>query len=575
MKYILPILLLGASFAYAQDYSSAAGAGGSTNSDGGLDAVIAAQDTPIAVADVNVTSSSKALKDYLEDKLNIKTTGYSSAKNRIVQIGSAGFNATREELVSEEFIDQRSMLVVEAQLNAKAKIIEAILSKMSASQILDVPGNPIDKQIAAEKAKYNKVLGEANVKVAEMKAFLNQNKASLDQAIIDEVNGITMGDRFAAFADGIIKKVDETYQKEDITADKLERIEELKERLTIAVKMHQQAELERNKMLEKAKAIHGDIKKSVTSKASKLAEMPIFGAVTLATTESYDNKKYEVSVAVAWSPKLEMSSRAIMMGKKVEAAPRPTKLSFDEWVNAIDLSTTFGTRQYLANDGKRYFVGIVATGYDPDDYDTLDEARDFSDMFAEQECVLSLFSEMRSQKEVETRRAQYVNADDETAEKLFKSSSKNIRAEIEGISISGLSVVRSEEEIIHPISGQTMYVAVAAIDSDLAAASEQFMTEAYATLKELNVDQSYKDGLYSGMKDEAAASKNDRKAKAEGYNAGRSGVSKEYNARKEAEKPKQSASVYIAPEKSAPRNVNVRQVNAGTYVGGVDVDDDF
>ena len=43
----------------------------------------------------------------------------------------------------------------------------------------------------------------------------------------------------------------------------------------------------------------------------------------------------------------------------------------------------------------------------------------------------------------------------------------------------------------------------------------------------------------------------------------------------EAEKPKQSASVYIAPEKSAPRNVNVRQVNAGTYVGGGDVDDDF
>lgn len=575
MKFILPILLLGASFAHAQDYPNASGAGDSANSDGGLDAVIAAQDAPLVAADVNVVSSSKALKNYLKDKLNIQTTGFSSAKNRIVQVGSAGFNATREELVSEEFIDQRSMLVVEAQLYAKAKIIESILSEMSASQILDVPGNPIENQIAAEKAEYSKKLNAANAKVAEMKAFLSQNKDSLDQAIIDEGNGITTVDRLAVFADAIIKKVDETYQKEDIAADKLERIEELNERLKIAVEMHNQAEVEREKMLKKAEAIHGEIKKSVTSKAAKLAEMPIFGAVTLATTESYDNKKYEVSVATAWSPKLEMSSRAIMLGKKVEAAPRPSKLSFDEWVNAIDLSTTFGTRQYLANDGKRYFVGIVATGYDPDDYDTLDEARDFSDMFAEQECVLSLFSEMRSQKEVEKRRAQYVNADGETAEKLFKSSSKNIRAEIQGISISGLTVVRSEEEIIHPISGQTMYVAVAAIDSDLAAASKQFMTEANATLKELNIDQSYKDGLYSGMKEEAAASKNDRKANAEGYNAGRSGVAKEYNDRKEAEKPKQSTSVYIAPEKSAPRNVNVRQVNAGTYVGGADVDDDF
>jgi len=49
MKFILPIFLLGASFAYAQDYSSASGAGDSVNNDGGLEAVITAQEAaPVA-----------------------------------------------------------------------------------------------------------------------------------------------------------------------------------------------------------------------------------------------------------------------------------------------------------------------------------------------------------------------------------------------------------------------------------------------------------------------------------------------------------------------------------------------
>jgi hypothetical protein len=436
-----------------------------------------------------------------------------------------------------------------------------------------MPGNEIADQLKGRKEATDAKMKAANDKVEAMRSLIAKSQGALDQAIIDDLNGISVNDRFGALLDGIIKRVDETYNKEDLSADKKARILKLKEQMIQSRDLFVEAEQERTAVMEEAKKIHGDVKKKVKNSANKQAEMPIYGAVVLATTESYDNNIYRVSVAMAWSPKLEKNARSILLGKKENLTPKPNKNSFEDWVYSIDLSTTFGTRQYLASDGKRYYVGIVANSYDPNDYDTLDEARDFSDLFAEQECVLSLFSQMSSQKTAE-KLALTIELDDKRTEtEILKSRSKTMRAEIKDMSISGLTIVRSEEGVIHPISGQMMYVAVAAVDSDLAAKSQEFMTEAYATLKEVNEDQSFKKGLYSGMKDEAAASKNDPKAMAEGYEQGSQRVQSSVSQRKAQEKPKNT---YIAPSKeSASSNNQSGNVQTGTYIGGADVDDDF
>ena len=566
LKKYTTILFLSATFAFAQDYNS----NQSQVDDKGAEAVQAAQDSPIQAPKVKIESSSRVLKNYLKDRLKIQIRGYDSKKNRIVVIGSAGENLTPSQMQGESFVDLRSMLAVEAQLKAKAQIIESIMSKMSASQILDMPGNPIAKQLGDRKKALEAKIKAADDNVRALRGLIAQSQGALDEAIINELNGITVGDRFGALMDAIITKVDESYNKQDITDEKKAKIENIRNSLHETRSLYAAAEKEKAEVNQEAEKIHGKLKKSVKSSVEKMAEMPIFGAVVLATTESYNNKIYEVSVATAWSSKLEKASRSILLGKKENLNPKPNKKSFDEWVNSIDLSTTFGTRQYLANDGKRYYVGIVATGYDIDDYDSLDEARDFSDLFAEQECVLSLYSEMKSYKNVEKIARNVEKSDGTTETEVLKSIAKNMRSEVKDLSISGLSIVRSEDEVIHPISGKTMYVSVAAIDSDLAAKSQEFMTESYATLKELNYDQSYKEGLYSGMKDEADASKNDPNAYSKGYGEGRQGVSDSYNNRQE-----EPGAVKM---KNLGSNSGVQSgagVQTGSFVGGADVDDDF
>ena len=71
--------------------------------------------------------------------------GWDPDKNRMIVVGNAGANIGPGEM--EDFIDIRNSLYVEAELQAKARIIETFLVEASAENILSIPGNPIAKQL--------------------------------------------------------------------------------------------------------------------------------------------------------------------------------------------------------------------------------------------------------------------------------------------------------------------------------------------------------------------------------------------------------------------------------------------
>ena len=64
-------------------------------------------------------------------------------------------------------------------LKAKSKIIEQIMSKMSGSRILDVPGNPIAKQLEKEQKEMRKQLLAAQEELAKLEADLKYNEGFL------------------------------------------------------------------------------------------------------------------------------------------------------------------------------------------------------------------------------------------------------------------------------------------------------------------------------------------------------------------------------------------------------------
>ena len=67
----------------------------------------------------------------------------------------------------------------------------------------------------------------------------------------------------------------------------------------------------------------------------------------------------------------------------------------------------------------------------------------------------------------------------------------------------GLEVTRIVETT-HPASGKPIVVAVATVNSDIAAKAGDLLADTYATLKEFNEDQSFKAGQIEGMVSTAA-----------------------------------------------------------------------
>ena len=581
MKYILPIFLLGASFACAQDYSSAPDPGGSASSDGGQVAVIVAQESaPVAYQPAMLAqeligewfdnwASKVKEKKPKKDKPSI---GWNVDTSRSIQIEFAGANI---EASDPSFADIRQSLLVQAQLQAKAKIIESFLTTASASNILSIPGNPIEKQVQDQKLAYQDRQAEAESALTQSKAILQSLSGSLDQAVLDEISGIGYNDRAKALFDGVIKKLDKDYSTEKIGEEQAKKIDRLKKAVKAAAERQQKAELAKAELDKAVAEAQGVVQQELDSSIETISQMPLFGAVTLEQAESYDDLDgyLEVAVVVAWSPGLELEARSILLGES-ELKPRPTKKSLNEWIDNLDLSVSVGSRRYLPSNGSINFVGIAAARYNPRDRTTMSFASKEAEMMAKQQAILSLFGDVSSFKTFKTKTAIKMGSGAKSTTESYKSLSEKLSESVKNIQVSGLSIVH-KEKVVHPATGHSMYVAVASINSDLAIKSSELMKDTYATLTEINESQSYRKGEVEGMKAAAASAKNDPAARAAGRADGASAVNSEYNSRNP--KPTAAASNVRAPSNQASvAPVRPAKVQSGAFLSGSDdIDDDF
>jgi hypothetical protein len=157
-------------------------------------------------------SAEDQLNNYL-DKMGL-VEGANEIKGRdvFVQMGLASFD-TKDPASDASFMIKRSMKAMEAKLDAKAKIIEAIHTTMSASEMVDVPGTDLNAQFDARRA-------ENQAQLEEQKQVLAILLDDVDRKQADELRGVTFSDRSAALMDAVIKKLDENYSSSDLNAEK-------------------------------------------------------------------------------------------------------------------------------------------------------------------------------------------------------------------------------------------------------------------------------------------------------------------------------------------------------------------
>ena len=115
---------------------------------------------------------------------------------------------------------KRAALYQEAELRLKARIIESFLTEVDASVIIDVPGNPLARQMEAITSEYEDSLQQARYAVEDAQEDYADILEAADLAIADDLAGVTLQDRLNAILDGIAKKLDENYSSEEIAAEK-------------------------------------------------------------------------------------------------------------------------------------------------------------------------------------------------------------------------------------------------------------------------------------------------------------------------------------------------------------------
>jgi len=562
-------LLLTMAMAMAMAISSSA-----LSDDGGNAAVSEFQDGKVE-APRGLSPSQKAgnvLRKLARDK-GFKVGGWDDKKNRIMVIKQTG---EAIDSYDPDFLQKREALAIEASLLAKATIIESFTTTASAETILSVPGNPIAKQLEAEQKQIKAMEAQAQKFYLQAQRETSVLLSAYDQAQADELRGVTFGDRLNSLLEATIKKLDETFDSQQITEDKKQRLSDVKMRLDKARKIEDDKQKLLEEVQNKIAELQGQVKKETRSAIETTSSMPLFGATTLMQVESYDDLRgqYNIASLVVWSPKLELEARGMLLGAG-KGKPRKNKISIDEWLDKQNLSSMVGARRYLASDGSTNFMGISAVEYDPDDSGSYSMLEEEAILWAKQAAILSLKASVESVKSAERLKRDIRGADGKVESKILKDFSANIQESVKNLTIRGLETLRIEETVHEP-TGKNIIVAVANVNSALAVKASDIMKDMYATLKEVNADQSFIQGEEAGMKAEADKTLNNKAIFDAGVASGSNQVATEYDSRAD-----DRASIGRAESQQSKESIpednsgSSGESQSGSWAGDIEVDDDF
>lgn len=562
-------LLLTMAMAMAMAISSSA-----LSDDGGNAAVSEFQDGKVE-APRGLSPSQKAgnvLRKLARDK-GFKVGGWDDKKNRIMVIKQTG---EAIDSYDPDFLQKREALAIEASLLAKATIIESFTTTASAENILSVPGNPIAKQLEAEQKQIKAMEAQAQKFYLQAQKETSVLLSAYDQAQADELRGVTFGDRLNSLLEATIKKLDETFDSQQIAEDKKQRLSDVKMRLDKARKIEDDKQKLLEEVQNKIAELQGQVKKETRSAIETTSSMPLFGATTLMQVESFDDLRgqYNIASLVVWSPKLELEARGMLLGAG-KGKPRKNKISIDEWLDKQNLSSMVGARRYLASDGSTNFMGISAVEYDPDDSGSYSMLEEEAILWAKQAAILSLKASVESVKSAERLKRDIRGADGKVESKILKDFSANIQESVKNLTIRGLETLRIEETVHEP-TGKNIIVAVANVNSALAVKASDIMKDMYATLKEVNADQSFIQGEEAGMKAEADKTLNNKAIFDAGVASGSNQVATEYDSRAD-----DRASIGRAESQQSKESIpednsgSSGESQSGSWAGDIEVDDDF
>jgi len=525
--------------------------------DGGTAAVAEAQDengVPIPERE----DAESVLRKLMEKKG--WNDGWDDAKKRFIAVGVANFKSS-DPAKQKDLQLRRRLAAKEAALIAKARLIQFMKQEMSAEDQIITPGTDLNKAMNAE-------VENLMADVARQKELVASLLEKTDRAEAEVLRGTPFSKRLDDLLAAAIKKLDKEYNTNKHDEAAAARYKAAKENL----------ERERAyyaELLKKADSLRNSVVETQKSSIKSMAAMPVFGATVMLQTESWDKDgTYQIAVMLAWSNVLERAARAAVTGEKYFVKAKPQTLSVHDWIKQQDLASMVGARQYIDNNGFRWFLGIAA---EPAGRKLHPRTRQFNQqrarLFASQEAAYAMYGDIFAKEQAEdmmiARSAgKDENGNEDFTEQTASTFARNLSQKIEKMTLRGGQVMLSKS-VKHPITGEDIYVVVYGISPQNYGPALKAWERNYATKVQMERHQTVERGRQAAVDAAVKDATNDPKDFKKGYNQQQQSLNRELQRR---QPQKGGVRVY---DKGANTPTAPAKSTSGTFGGDTNVSDDF
>ena len=294
------------------------------------------------------------------------------------------------------------------------------------------------------------------------------------------------------------------------------------------------------------------------------SELPLFGATCIKQSESWNRGKYQIALAMAWSPALERAARGVLTGEKVICKPKENGKTVEEWIESVNPAFMSGPMQFVDNNGKRWFFGISGAAADEDlDALTLKANKRIADLSAQQMLVFSLWGDVQAYEKMR-QELETTSLDGKSETEVAQWMESKVSQAVKGLPIRGMVRLYSDE-VEHPVTGGNIYVSIYGINQDDATTSLKIEARNIATRAEIERVKTIERGRAAANKALIDGAKNDPRDFRKGYNAQNQSLH---------ESSKSQNGTQNVQQKEDPKKRD-KKAKAGVFSGGSDTDDDF
>ena len=400
--------------------------------------------------------------------------GWNDDKKVYVAISEAVFDS-EDPSYDDSFIIKRSLKSMEASLEAKKGIIQYIYTDMSASDRVKTPGTDLNSEFQDKLSKLERKAAAQRERVAKLLATMDAKEAEM-------LRGVTFGDRANALMEAAIKKLDSHFDKGAIADEKQAQYEKVKASYQDAMSEHQNTmgELDR---------LAGSVTGEAYSMAEAVSKMPLYGAITAAQFESWNEQtqQYKVAMVTVWSPKQEEMIQALISGETMTIPAG--KQSLAEYIRSQDWATATGGRKFRDSSGNFHILGIAASPVGSSSSSER-KAQGIAELMARKQVATALYADVAAYEKAEQTMTTMSGGSGKDVSVAADQFTSEMSQSVENRAVQGLSK-RFGRRVKHPISGQDIYVSIYSIDTANIVNAQLMQASQYKT-KALDVQEQQK-----------------------------------------------------------------------------------